>query len=108
MFEAVASFDNPSGSESQSDTVGSAAVCIPLSELRLGDRAVVQSLTCKDAELRNKLLSMGLVYGARVRVVNIAPLGDPITFSLLGFHLSLRRSEAQAVTVTLSPAVSAN
>ena len=73
-----------------------------LADLKLGETATVKCVACLDAELRNKLLSMGLVDGAEVRVVNIAPLGDPITIAVLGFQLSLRRSEADAVTLLAS------
>jgi len=42
---------------------------------------------------RRKLLAMGLMPGACLRVKRIAPLGDPIQFEINGFSLSLRRSE---------------
>ena len=50
-----------------------------------------------------RLMEMGLVPGALVRVVKVAPLGDPIQVCVRNYHLALRRSEAQSITVTLSP-----
>ena len=49
-----------------------------------------------------RLMEMGLVPGALVRVVRVAPLGDPIQVCVRNYHLALRRSEAQSITVTLS------
>lgn len=48
-----------------------------------------------------RLMEMGLVPGARVRVVRSAPLGDPIQVCVRNYHLALRRVEAQAITVAL-------
>jgi ferrous iron transport protein A len=52
------------------------------------------------ANLRRRLLEMGLTPGASVRVVRFAPLGDPIDVEIRGYHLSLRKSEASQVTLT--------
>lgn len=49
-----------------------------------------------------RLMEMGLVPGTRVRVVKIAPLGDPLEIELRGYHLSLRRAEAQRVGVEVA------
>jgi Fe2+ transport system protein FeoA len=48
-----------------------------------------------------RLMEMGLVPGASVRVVRSAPLGDPIQVCIRDYHLALRRVEAQAITVEL-------
>jgi ferrous iron transport protein A len=47
------------------------------------------------------MLDMGLVTGAQVQVVRLAPLGDPIEFRVMGYNLSLRRDEAREVWVRL-------
>ena len=44
--------------------------------------------------LRRRLLDMGVVPGAEIEVVRIAPLGDPVEYRVRGYRLSLRRSEA--------------
>lgn len=44
---------------------------------------------------------MGLVAGEIVTIKRIAPLGDPIDFVIKGYDLSLRKSEAKDVLVTL-------
>lgn len=50
-----------------------------------------------------RLMEMGIVPGAAIRVVKSAPLGDPIEVCVRNYHLALRRAEARSITVTLSP-----
>ena len=49
--------------------------------------------------LSRRLLAMGFLPGAPVRVVQVAPLGDPLTIDLDGWRVSLRRSEAALLEV---------
>ena len=46
-----------------------------------------------------RLLEMGVIPGAPISVVRCAPLGDPIQVRVRGYHLALRRAEAQTITV---------
>jgi Fe2+ transport system protein FeoA len=46
-----------------------------------------------------RLLEMGVIPGAPISVIRSAPLGDPIQIRVRGYHLALRRSEAQTITV---------
>lgn len=48
-----------------------------------------------------RLMEMGMVPGAPVRVVKAAPLGDPIQVCVRDYHLALRRSEARSIKVVL-------
>jgi len=48
-----------------------------------------------------RLLEMGIVPGARVVVLNRAPLGDPIRIGVGNYHLALRRQEARSIQVAL-------
>lgn len=48
-----------------------------------------------------RLMEMGVVPGAPVRVVKAAPLGDPIQVCVRDYHLALRRSEARSINVVL-------
>lgn len=50
-----------------------------------------------------RLMEMGIVPGARVRVVNRAPLGDPMRIFVSDYHLALRREEARSIQVALFP-----
>ncbi|HEU4595480.1 MAG TPA: FeoA family protein [Pyrinomonadaceae bacterium] len=49
-----------------------------------------------------RLMEMGVVPGAPVRVVKFAPLGDPLEVRVRDYHLALRRSEAQTISVVMS------
>lgn len=49
-----------------------------------------------------RLMEMGIVPGAAVRVVKAAPLGDPIQICVHNYHLALRRTEARSVEVILN------
>ncbi len=77
----------------------------PLSELAVGERAVVKAVTGEPA-LRRRLRAMGFVAGTEVRVRRCAPTGDPVAYDLLGYCLSLRKEEAALVTVEPVPVVS--
>ena len=48
-----------------------------------------------------RLLEMGLMEGEELEVVGFAPLGDPMEIRLRDYRLSLRRSEAARIAVTL-------
>jgi Fe2+ transport system protein FeoA len=48
---------------------------------------------------RARLLEMGLLVGTTVEIVRFAPLGDPIELKVRGYHLSLRRHEADQILV---------
>jgi Fe2+ transport system protein FeoA len=50
--------------------------------------------------LAQRLLAMGFLPGTRLRVVQVAPFGDPITVELDGWRVSLRLREADALRVT--------
>jgi Fe2+ transport system protein FeoA len=46
-------------------------------------------------------MEMGLVRGETVLVERLAPLGDPIEFFVKGYHVSLRRDDAQHIEVQI-------
>jgi ferrous iron transport protein A len=72
---------------------------ISLNALPHGVRARVVSVEGEGA-VALRLMEMGVVPGAPVRVINAAPLGDPIEVRVHGYHLALRRSEAETILVT--------
>ncbi len=80
-----------------SDTTGGEKVKT-LDQLKVGEKAVVKAVK-GDPSLKKKMLVMGLVPGAELEVERVAPLGDPVSFRLKGFHLSLRKEEAKLVQV---------
>lgn len=73
-----------------------------LSELAVGASAVVREFP-KSGAAFVRLREMGLLAGTRLTLIRTAPLGDPIEIKLRGYHLTLRKSEAEHVLV--DPAV---
>jgi ferrous iron transport protein A len=49
--------------------------------------------------LRRRLLDMGVLLGEQVKVEKVAPMGDPIEVRVKSYNLSLRKSEAEAISV---------
>lgn len=71
----------------------------PLSSLAPGTKAVVREIRIP-VQHRARLLEMGLLVGTAIEIVRFAPLGDPIELKVRGYHLSLRRHEADQILVT--------
>jgi Fe2+ transport system protein FeoA len=69
---------------------------VKLSEYGPGQKGVIQAI-CGSPDFRLRLMELGFVPGAEVKVVKYAPLTDPIEFVIKGYHLSLRRDEAAGV-----------
>jgi ferrous iron transport protein A len=57
--------------------------------------------------MRRRLMDMGVLPGAEVRVEKVAPLGDPIEVRIRSYHLSLRKKEAEGVAVEVAPSLAA-
>ena len=69
-----------------------------LAELSVGATAKVARIEGMD-ELACRLMEMGLTPGVELRLIGVAPLGDPLELELRGYRLSVRKSEAQRVAV---------
>ena len=68
-----------------------------LSELSTGTSAKI--LSFEDNDLFLKLMEMGCVPGETIIIEQVAPLGDPISILVAGYHLSLRLNEAEKIWV---------
>ncbi len=71
-----------------------------LSDLRIGQCARILGVN-GGGELRRRLLDMGLTPKTVVKLVRVAPLGDPIELCLRGYNLSLRGEAARDIEVEL-------
>lgn len=69
-----------------------------LGHLKVGETARVARISGEGA-LKQRLLDMGLTKGVELRVIKVAPLGDPIEISVRGYELSLRRLEGACVQI---------
>lgn len=73
-----------------------------LTELAPGASGVVRVLGPQQAST-TRLREMGLLPGTRITLIRTAPLGDPLEIKLRGYHLTLRRAEAEHVLVDPAP-----
>jgi Fe2+ transport system protein FeoA len=73
---------------------------VSLSQLRPGQTGTIIRVGGR-AAARRRLLEMGLVRGETIAVERVAPLGDPVEFTIKGYHLSLRRQDAAQIEVEL-------
>jgi len=71
-----------------------------LSELKPGQAGVIKEFQNNDIFL--KLMEMGCVPGETILVEQVAPLGDPLSISVSGYHLSLRLNEADTIFVEIN------
>ena len=69
-----------------------------LSDLKTGEQGVIAKVN-GHGSFRKRLIEMGFIAGKKVTVVLNAPLRDPIEYEILGYKLSLRRSEAEQIEV---------
>ena len=69
-----------------------------LSEFRPGESGYVARVQ-GSGPFRQRLLEMGLTRGVRVEMEKNAPLGDPTEYVVKGYHISLRRGEADLITL---------
>lgn len=72
-----------------------------LSAAARGARCVVRSVAAGPAETRSRLYALGLIPGAVVDVLRLAPLGDPMQIKVGGSLISIRRSEAAIIQVDI-------
>lgn len=69
-----------------------------LSELKVGKNALITKVGGKGA-LRQHFLDMGMVPGAEVTLVKLAPMGDPMELEIHGYELTLRMAEAAEIEI---------
>ena len=74
-----------------------------LRDVAVGRSATITRYQAADPADRGRLLAMGLTRGAVLKVVKVAPLGDPVEVIVRGYGLSLRKAEADALVVEPAP-----
>jgi ferrous iron transport protein A len=70
-----------------------------LNELKPGQGGKVISIGEK-GPMRRRLMEMGVTPGIDIKIIKVAPLGDPMEVNIRGYELSLRREEATQIIVT--------
>jgi ferrous iron transport protein A len=71
-----------------------------LSDFIIGETGVIIKVE-GEGRLRRRLFDMGVTPGAKVTLVKKAPLGDPIEITIRNYELTLRKTEAELVTLKL-------
>lgn len=71
-----------------------------LNELKIGQSAVIDTVGGEGA-LRQHFLDMGVIPGAEVTLIKLAPMGDPMELQLHGYELTLRLEDAAQIEITL-------
>lgn len=70
-----------------------------LSDLNIKEGFVVDKVST-DGEIRQRIIEMGFTQGVSGWIVRKAPLGDPIQVHIMGYEISLRKSEALGIEVS--------
>lgn len=69
-----------------------------INDLKVGEEGIIKEVL-GEGVLRLRFLDMGLIPRTKVKVQKIAPLGDPIQISIRGYELTIRREDAEQITI---------
>ena len=69
-----------------------------LRDLKIGESARIKAVGGQGA-LRQHFLDMGVVPGAEIKLMKLAPMGDPMEFRIHGYELTLRIADAEKIEI---------
>lgn len=69
-----------------------------LRELSPGQAAKVVAINAEGG-FKRRIMDMGITSGIAIKMIKVAPLGDPIEVTVRGYQLSLRKEEASSIQV---------
>ncbi|MFA6775259.1 MAG: ferrous iron transport protein A [Sphaerochaetaceae bacterium] len=69
-----------------------------LRDVRVGETVTVVKIHGEGA-LKQRIMDMGIIRGAKLYIRKVAPLGDPVELTVRGYELSLRRGDSQNIEV---------
>lgn len=69
-----------------------------LNSLKIGESTTVVKLH-GDGPIKRRIMDMGITRGVNIFVRKVAPLGDPIEVTVLGYELSIRKLDAELIEV---------
>ena len=72
---------------------------LTLGDMKINESAIVETVG-GTGHLRQHLLDMGIIPGARVKMIRPAPMGDPLEFRIHDYELTLRAEDAAHITIT--------
>lgn len=73
---------------------------LTLRDLKPGQEGTVVSIGEK-GPMRRRIMDMGVTPGTSIKVIKVAPLGDPIEVNIRGYELSLRKNEAENIRIAI-------
>ncbi len=71
---------------------------LTLRDVKIGETCTVVKLHGEGA-IKRRIMDMGITKGVVIKVVKVAPLGDPIEINVRGYELSLRKADADLIEV---------
>ena len=71
-----------------------------LRDLKPGETAKVVAINAEGA-FKRRIMDMGITTGVNIKLVKVAPLGDPLEVTVRGYQLSLRKEEAASLEMEL-------
>ena len=72
----------------------------PLSELAVGQSGAVLGFKYEN-NMTDRLMQLGIIEGVEIKVIRVAPSGDPIELDIAGYALSMRKTDAEIVIIQL-------
>lgn len=70
-----------------------------LSELKIGQVAIIKNINISNNNIKRHLLDMGLIKGTKVLIKKIAPMGDPVDIEIRGYELAVRKADLKQIEV---------
>jgi ferrous iron transport protein B len=70
-----------------------------LFDLCEGEEGIILKIKGR-GQFRHRLMEMGFIAGEKILVIKKAPLGDPVEFRIMDYHVSLRKSETKLIEVS--------
>ncbi|MDY5276860.1 MAG: FeoA domain-containing protein [Erysipelotrichaceae bacterium] len=71
---------------------------LTLRDVKIGETVTVVKLHGEGA-IKRRIMDMGITKGVVIKVVKVAPLGDPLEINVRGYELSLRKDDADLIEV---------
>lgn len=69
-----------------------------LKDVRIGETVRVTKIGGEGA-LKRRIMDMGITKGVSIRVMKVAPLGDPVEITVRGYELTLRKADCEKIEV---------
>lgn len=69
-----------------------------LKDVKIGETVRVTKVGGEGA-LKRRIMDMGITKGVSIKVMKVAPLGDPVEITVRGYELTLRKSDCQNIEV---------